>query len=224
MVETLSQLGNCYEDKFCPKDGVYKLENGDLSEPAKSLQLLISGYLENRKIRFLIDTRSEITVISRKVFISLPRQLRSQFESREHTLITANGAPKTAKGPLLCTLTIAGRSILEPVCAMEGGPPSILSMPALLAFGFHMTVAGVEVTSVPTRQAVRRLLTSHVLRVSLAENLELSPRTRKTILAQIDGNVSKGDWLMEPLGDNSSPLLVPDQSTDLIKTKQFRKS
>ena len=87
---------------------------------------------------FLIDTGSEITVISEKVFMSLPCQLRGQFELRAHTFITANGTPTTAKGPVLYTLTIAiaGRSILEPICVMGGGPPGMLGMPALLPWVF----------------------------------------------------------------------------------------
>ena len=112
---------------------------------------------------------------------------------------------------------------------MEGGHPGILGVLTLLALGFHMTVAGVEVASAPTHQAVRRLQTSHVLRVSLAEDVVLSLRARKTTLAQIDNNVSKGDWLMEPLGDNSSPLLVarsidrPDKGQTVLQILNLTK-
>lgn len=109
--------------------------------------LYLTGFVEQSKVRFLIDTGAEVTVINLETLSTLPKVIRTAFSERRRKLVTVSGEEVTALGPVLCHLSINGRTVLEAVCAAPFPEAAVLGVPALTALGCNMTVAGIDVLS-----------------------------------------------------------------------------
>ena len=110
-----------------------------------------SGYIESRTVRFLLDTGAEAIAIGREILTTLPKSLRTAFQDRSSTLKVANGDSVVAYGPVLCNISLLGRTVLEAICVMPNideaimGMPTLSALSALSALSLCTTLAGVEV-------------------------------------------------------------------------------
>ena len=60
-----------------------------ISTQGKSIH--VSGFIEWKTVKFLLDTGAEVTSIGRGVLVTLPKTLRTAFQDRSSTLKMANG-------------------------------------------------------------------------------------------------------------------------------------
>ena len=117
----------------------------------------VSGYIESRTVRVLLDTGAEVTAIGREILATLPKSLRTAFKDQSNTLTVANGDSVVAYGPVLCNISVLGRTVLEAVYVMPNTDEVIMGTPALTALGLCITLAGVEVLKSGSNPTVRRL-------------------------------------------------------------------
>ena len=172
-------------------------------------QAFINGYFEGVKIKFLIDTGAEISIISEETLARFPKTLRVAFQDRTHILVMASGERVLAKGPVLCNITINGHTILEPVCVMSTGPQALLSMPALVALDLELRVAGEAVVMPHKYSKIRRLQTSRVLHVAAAADFVIPPRSQHIITGRIEGRVfNDQEYIVERLNRGASEELL----------------
>ena len=184
---------------------------GDLTAPLVApvtsgpTSVHMRGKLEGRPVRFLVDTGAEISAISFATLAKLPKVIRATFQDHTHTITTVSGEKVPAKGPVLCNISIAGRVVMDAVIAMEMVPEAILSLPTLNALGCHLTVAGVELLPVSNDQAVRRIQSSRVYRVTVAADEVIPACTEKEVLCHIQGRPVGSALVVEgvslPTGD-----------------------
>ena len=66
----------------------------------------VSGFIERKTVKFLLDTGAEVTAIGRGVLGKLPKTLRTAFQDRSSTLKMANGESVIANGPVLCNISL----------------------------------------------------------------------------------------------------------------------
>ncbi len=189
---------------------IAKVGDPDGNEGDGEKALYVSGLIEGCKVRFLIDTGAEITVIGSEVVGHLPRSIRMAFLERSYTLVMASGHRVTAQGPVLCKLTIAGRTVIEPVCSLPSAKDTILGMPALKALGCCVTVAGVEVLNTPPVSAVNRIQGAQIFRVRATEPMEILPRHEVLIAGRIVEDLAGQTVLVSPRAETSdtSRLLI----------------
>jgi hypothetical protein len=147
-----SRLLNPEAEPFVPRvtEGLPEVSIATVEEGGmKPKELFVGGQLEGTKQRFLIDTGAQRSVMGAGVLAQLPRQVRESFRTRSCNLLMANKQVETAPGPILCEVTVAGRTILEPFCVLRDLEGVILGMPALHELGFEASLAGVDL--VPTQ-------------------------------------------------------------------------
>jgi hypothetical protein len=152
--------------------------------------IYMRGRLEGKALRFLVDTGAEVTSISLSILDQLPRQLREQFKEGGYFVTTVSGAKVMARGPVTCNLTIGGRTIVEPVIAMDIACDAILGLPAMESLGTSMTVAGESVlprrTSTPTTRNDHR-----VLRVLVEEDFVIPAGHEACVPCRIEGQTEE---------------------------------
>lgn len=147
--------------------------------------LFQSGYLEGKRVQYLIDTGAEVSVISNNMLANLPCIVRLAFKDQMHTLQMASGQSVLSRGPVLCNVTIGDRTITEAFYAMEMPEDAILGMPAMTSLGLRVTMAGVDL--MPEASMVQRLKVSHVYRLTAASDYTLPARSE----VMIDGRVAE---------------------------------
>ena len=74
----------------------------------------------------------------------------------------ANGESVIANRPVLCNISLLGKTVLEAVYVMSDTDEAILGMLALTALGLYITLTGVEVVKSAPNPIVRRLQTPRV--------------------------------------------------------------
>ena len=89
-VETLQMVSN---PRVAPVKGVHT-------------SLYINGSVEGQKVRFLVDTGAEFSVISQETLQRLPTTERQRFESSKRKLVTASGKVVEALGPVMCNISV----------------------------------------------------------------------------------------------------------------------
>ena len=126
------------------------------SADSKRKGLFVDGYVERKKITFLVDTGAEPTLISLDVLKELPKPLRRAFQDCSSTLQLADGQALRAQGPVMCNITVAGRSVLEAIYAAPIADHAILGLEAMIALGLSLDIAGRCVTPV-SQPSLRRI-------------------------------------------------------------------
>ena len=100
-----------------------------ISTQGKSIH--VSGFIERKTVKFLLDTEAELTATGRGVLSTLPKALRTAFQDRSSTLKMANGESVIANGPVLCNISLLGKTVMEAVYVMSDTDEAILGMPVL---------------------------------------------------------------------------------------------
>ncbi len=145
----------------------------------------LKGYLERKPLEFLVDTGAETTLISFSVLDSLPRALRTCFQDNSSTLQLADGEDFVAKGPVVCNLTVSGRTIVESVYAAAISDSAILGFPALESLGFQMSVAGISKSQ--RKSMSTQSPSTQVRRITATRNIEVSANAEVIIKGKIHG-------------------------------------
>ena len=201
--------------------------------------LYVNGSVEGQKVRFLVDTGAEVSVISQETLQRLPTTLRQQFESSKRKLVTASGEEVEALGPVLCSISVQNRTVTDTIYAAPFPEAAIMGMTTLVALGCQVTVAGVDVVKASTSTAVRSLCTPRVHRVTAVSDVTIPAQSKMLLVSQIHGRVKPDvTYLVEPDGSESLPpnmivartLVKPESgrclvqvcnlSTENIKLKQ----
>ncbi len=146
--------------------------------------LFITGRVEGQKVRFLIDTGAEPTILSTRILRSLPKTLRSAFQDKSTRLQLADGQPLHAQGPVLCNLTIGDKTVVEAVYVAPVEDEAILGLDTLRALGLNLSLAGV---SVEGRAHVRRVTAPCVRRVKVSRDYIIPARSEMTVQGQLEG-------------------------------------
>ena len=74
----------------------------------------------------------------------MPKALRTAFQDGTKTLQVADGKSLQAKEPVLCNVTIGGRTVIDTVYAAPIADTTILGLGMMQEFGLEFTVAGVR--------------------------------------------------------------------------------
>ena len=164
----------------------------------QSNSIRVSGYTESRTVRFLLDTGAEVTAIGREILATLPKSLRTAFQDRSSTLKVANDDSIVAYRPVLCNISVLGRTVLEAVYVMVNTDEAILGMPALTALGLCITLAGVEVLKSGSNPTVRRLRMPKVYRVTADGNSTVPPRSEAIVTGRMQGKLLGSLFAIEP--------------------------
>ena len=106
--------------------------------------IYVTGEIDKTEIEFLVDTGAEITVISESKFQNLPKQLRDKFDQISTSMKVANGASVSAKGSVMCQLSVMGGSELEANYVAKLTDDGLLGMPALTALSFTLKMDGID--------------------------------------------------------------------------------
>ena len=167
-----------------------------ISTQGKSIH--VSGFIEKKTVKFLLDTGAEVTAIWCGVLGTLPKTLRTAFQDRSSTLKMANGESVIANGPVLCNISLLGKTVLEAVYAMSDTDEAILGMPALTALGLCITLAGMEVVKSASNATIRRLQLPKVYRVTADRDYSVHPRSEAMIMGRIQGKPIGSLFAIEP--------------------------
>ena len=174
----------------------------------KAKSLIVSGFVEGIRLRFLVDTGAEISVVSLATLAKFPKALRVAFQDNSRVLKMANGNEVVTKGPVLYNVTVRGRTILEAVCAMEITEEAILGMPALEALGFQISVAGLELLPSEHPHRIRGISTARVWRITAAAEVVIPPRSEAIIAGCFEGKPIGSQFLIESLELQSPDSLI----------------
>ena len=103
----------------------------------------------------------------------------------------ANGASVSAKGPVMCQLSVMGRSELETIYIAKLTDDGLLGTPALTALGFTLKMDGVDMMQ------FRR---PRKFRATLTEDQEIPARSEALVVGTVSKK-AKGDLMIEPVID-----------------------
>ena len=114
---------------------------GTLRGSGDQLGLYISSKVEGVDVRFLVDTGSNITILSPAVIerISAPR--RPVLEDVEYCMFMANGSAKPFCGKGTFELEIEGRRVLQEVWVADIGLEGILGTDFVRWYDFQIVAA-----------------------------------------------------------------------------------
>jgi hypothetical protein len=173
--------------------------------------LYVTGQLEGTKVRFLVDTGAERSVMGAGVLASLPEKVREAFRMKSCNLLMANQQREVAPGPVVCQVMVEGRTVLEPFCVLKDMEGAILGMPALCELGLEVTVAGVDLLPRREEAQVRRLATAQVCQVKLLKDVDVPARSEHLVLAKTSSGLNGKPVMIAPsIGEGGTPnsLLV----------------
>jgi hypothetical protein len=160
----------------------------------------IKGSIEGQKVSLLVDTGAEVTGISYATLARLPGAVRDEFEAEsKHTVSTVTGQQVTAKGPVLCHISVNGKTVVDAVIAMEMQQEAILSLPTLEALGCDLTVAGQPLLCAQTKPAYSSSGTAaqpHTYKVQLLKDEVIPSNSQKVVHCLILGAPADGRNLM----------------------------
>ena len=156
------------------------------------------GLSKKKTVKFLLGTGAEVTAIGRGVLGTLPKTLRTAFQDRSSTLKIANGENVIASGPMLCNISLLGKTVPEAVYVMSDTDEAILGMPALTALGLCITLAGVEVMKLAQNPTIRHLQLLKVYRVTADRDYSVPPRSEAMIMGRMQGKPIGSLFAIEP--------------------------
>ena len=168
-VETVQMVSN---PRVAPVKGVHT-------------SLYVSGSVEGQKVRFLVDTGAEVSVISQETLQRLPTTVRQRFESNKRKLVTASGEEVEALGPVLCSISVQNRTVTDTVYAAPFPEAAIMGITTLVALGCQVTVAGVDVVKASTNTAVQSLYKPRVHRVTAVNDVTVPAQSEILLVGQI---------------------------------------
>jgi predicted aspartyl protease len=146
--------------------------------------LYVNGLLEGEKVRSLVDTGAEVSVISYTTLAKLPREVQAAFQDQAHTMTvtTVSGEQVSTKGPVLCKISILGREVTDVVIAMHMESEAILSLPTLAAMGGEVKLGGVNLLPVSSIRLVRN---QRVFKVTVDKCEVIPARSQKVVSCRI---------------------------------------
>ena len=168
-VETVQMVSN---PRVAPVKGVHT-------------SLYVSGNIEGQKVRFLVDTGAEVSVISQETLQRLPTTVRQRFESNKRKLVTASGEEVEALGPVLRSISVQNRTVTDTVYAASFPGAAIMGITTLVALGCQVTVAGVDVVKASTNTAVRSSYKPRVHRVTAVNDVTVPTQSEILLVGQI---------------------------------------
>ena len=168
-VETVQMVSN---PRVAPVKGVHT-------------SLYVNGNIEGQKVRFLVDTGAEVSVISQETLQRLPTTVRQRFESSKRKLVTASEEEVEALGPVLCSINVQNRTVTDTIYAAPFPEAAILGITTLVALGCQVTVAGVDVVKASTNTAVRSLYKPRVHRVTAVNDVTVPAQSEILLVGQI---------------------------------------
>ena len=101
--------------------------------------ILLSVFVENKIVEFLVDTEAETTITDLDFLNSLPRVIRTASQKKTTTIYVADGNKLLIQRPVMCLITVAGRRVLETIYAANISVRAILGLPAMNALKLCMT-------------------------------------------------------------------------------------
>ena len=166
--------------------------------------LILNGQVDGVGVRFLVDTGAEPTVISLEFLQKLPKKLRTLFQDSMSRLHNADGSDLRAQGPVLCQVTVGGRTVTDAVYAAPiAGVEAILGLDTLRELGLELNVGGVNVLSGASVPVIRRLRVPQIRRVSAAEDVVIPARSEAIVPGSVKGGQHSEHFLM--IGQRSKP-------------------
>jgi hypothetical protein len=146
--------------------------------------LYVDGLLEGEKVRYLVDTGAEVSVISYATLAKLPREVQAAFQDQAHTMTvtTVSGEQVSTKGPVLCKISILGREVTDVVIAMHMESEAILSLPTLAAMGGEVKLGGVNLLPASSIRLVRN---QRVFKVTVDKCEVIPARSQKVVSCRI---------------------------------------
>ena len=146
--------------------------------------LFITGRVKGQKVKFLVDTGAEPTILSTRILRSLPKTPRSAFQGKSTRLQLADGQPLHAQGPVLCNLSIGDKTVVEAVYVAPVEDEAILGLDTLRALGLNLSIAGV---SVEGRAPVCQVTAPCVHRVKVSKDYIIPARSEISVHGQLEG-------------------------------------
>ena len=131
--------------------------------------LFVDGYVERKKITFLVDTGAKPTLISLAVLKELQKPLHRAFQPCSSTLQLADRQALRAQGQIMCNIMVIGQSVLEITYAAPIADRAILGLEAMLSIGLSLDIAGRRVTPI-TQSSLCRIHRPVVKRVVACED------------------------------------------------------
>jgi transposase InsO family protein len=118
---------------------------------------------------------------------------------------------ETGPGPILCDVTVAGRTILEPFCVLRDLERVILGMPALHELGFEASLAGVDLVPTQPEDRVRQTAPAGGCRIRTLDAVEIPARSERVVLARTGTGMDGRQVMVTPhdvAGGLPSSLMV----------------
>ena len=161
--------------------------------------VFLDGSLNNINVSFLIDTGAEPTDISRNVLTRLPKSVRTKLYNNVPKLQTTDGADLPANGPVLCELTIEGRTVLEAIYAANISDIVILGLAAMKVLSLELSIDGATVLRRLRYPSIRRISVRQIRRIIVACNCKIPARCAAVLPAVCKGKIPcSGTFMVTP--------------------------
>ena len=136
-------------------------------------------------MQFLADTGAESTILSQKCYETLPKFVRQKFQDVTSNIFMADGSRVPTKGPVLCTIEVGNKKIVDAVFVAGIEDYALLGWEAQLALGVTYTIAGVNM--VRPGPSVRAVFNPTIRRVRAVEDTIIPARTEVIVPGVIEG-------------------------------------
>ena len=165
----------------------------------------LTGSVEHVKVEFLVDTGAESTVLSKRCFETLLRNVRSKFQDSTSSVYVADGTRVWSKGPVLCNIVVGDCNIYDIVFVAEIEDYALLGWDAQQALGVEFKVAGINLAEQPS---IRRVTQPVIRRVKVTEDYVLPAHSEVLVPGTIEGSPLKGTTLVSSAEDIQRTGLV----------------
>jgi len=178
---------------------------------ARTDGIYVKGRTCNVSMEWLIDTGSNVTIISEKVFCTIPTADRPVLKPFGETLSTADGSPLGVLGEATFPIHVGGLQVNQTVLVARFTIQGILGMDFLESNGICLDLARGTVRheggEIPTLQRNHHC---HCCRITVAETVTVRAGHRVIVEGKLPKVIPKGDWLVEPLTKpiGGRPLMV----------------
>lgn len=152
----------------------------------------------------------------------MPGASKDKFEAEsKHTVSPVTGQQVTAKGTVLCHISVNGKTVVDAVISMDMQQDAILSLPTLEALGCDLTVAGHQLLCAKTKPAYSSSSAAaqpHTYEVQLLKDEVIPSSSQKVVYCLLLGAPADGRNLMIAATGESDIDLQVEMVNSLAET------